>query len=217
MAEITRILLIRHGRQNSPLCNVDVPLAEEGRRQARLLGHRLADSYKIEAVWSSDLLRAVETADLINEYLKVPRRICQGIREISFGDLEGLSDQAIGERFGNFLKERGAMKRDMAYPGGECGADVVKRAVPVLEEIIAQGYEQAALVTHGGVIRSLLCHYLGADLGHVPLFAWHLENSSITELVYRKSDERMLLNRFNDYAHLEGEPELLRSGWSGKK
>ena len=56
-----RILLIRHGRQNSPLCNVNVPLAEEGRRQAALLGERLKDE-KIDAVWSSDLIRAVETA-----------------------------------------------------------------------------------------------------------------------------------------------------------
>ena len=52
-----RIYLIRHGRQNSPLCNVDVPLSDAGRRQAELLGERLKKE-SIDAVWSSDLIRA---------------------------------------------------------------------------------------------------------------------------------------------------------------
>ena len=111
-----RILLIRHGRQNSPLCNVNVPLAEEGRRQAALLGERLKDE-KIEAVWSSDLIRAVETADIINESLQVPREIRKDIREISFGDMEGLSDEVIADRFEEFLRERSRMEKDLPYPG----------------------------------------------------------------------------------------------------
>ena len=79
-----RILLIRHGRQNSPLCNVNVPLAEEGRRQAELLGERLKNE-NVDAIWSSDLIRAVETADIINQYLKVSREIRSDLKEISFG------------------------------------------------------------------------------------------------------------------------------------
>ena len=51
-----RIYLIRHGRQNSPLCNVNVPLSDAGRRQAELLGERLKKE-SIDVVWSSDLLR----------------------------------------------------------------------------------------------------------------------------------------------------------------
>ena len=53
-----KFYLIRHGRQMSPLCNVDVPLAPEGRRQAELLGKRL-EAERPDAVWSSGLLRAV--------------------------------------------------------------------------------------------------------------------------------------------------------------
>ena len=52
-----RSYLIRHGRQNSPLCNVNVPLSDAGRRQAELLGERLKKE-SIDAVWSSDLIRA---------------------------------------------------------------------------------------------------------------------------------------------------------------
>ena len=61
------IYLIRHGRQNSKLCNVDVELSKEGREQAALVGKRLA-KYNIDVVYSSQLIRAVETADIINEY-----------------------------------------------------------------------------------------------------------------------------------------------------
>ena len=126
-----RIYLIRHGRQESPLCNVNVSLSPEGREQARLLGKRLLEE-NIGEIWSSDLLRAMETAEILNESLRVPRVIRTGLREISFGDLEGLSDEVIAERYELFLRERAKMDRDLSYPGGECAADVVRRAEPVM-------------------------------------------------------------------------------------
>ncbi len=211
-----KILLIRHGRQNSPLCNVNVPLSDEGRRQAELLGKRLKNE-QVDAVWSSNLIRAVETADIINETLNVPREIREDLKEISFGDMEGLSDAVIADRFEDFLRGRAKMEKDMAYPGGESAADVVSRVLPIMKEIQGRDYETVAVVTHGGVIRSLVAHYLGMDLAKVPLLAGHLENCGITELWVRKSDGRVLLNRFNDASHLECSPELLRSGWRGKK
>ena len=61
------LYLIRHGRQSSRLCNVNVDLSPEGRRQAALLGHRLAD-WGIEVLYSSSLIRAVQTAEEINRF-----------------------------------------------------------------------------------------------------------------------------------------------------
>ena len=211
-----RILLIRHGRQNSPLCNVNVPLAEEGRRQAELLGERLKNE-NVDAIWSSDLIRAVETADIINQYLKVSREIRSDLKEISFGDMEGLSDEMIADKYEDFLRARSKMEKDMAYPGGESAADVVARALPVIKEISEHDYDTVAVVTHGGVIRSLTAHFLGMDLAKVPLLGQRLENCSITELWTKKNNEHMILNRFNDASHLECCPELLRSGWRGKR
>ena len=159
----------------------------------------------------------METAEILNESLRVPRVIRTGLREISFGDLEGLSDEVIAERYELFLRERAKMDRDLSYPGGECAADVVRRAEPVMEEILERPYEAVAVVTHGGVIRSLTAHYLGMDLAKTQLLAGHLENCGITEFVFRGFDGRFFLNRFNDYAHLEAYPKLLRKGWSGKR
>ena len=211
-----RILLIRHGRQNSPLCNVNVPLAEEGRRQAELLGQRLKNE-RIDAIWSSDLLRAVETADIVNRYLHVPREIRADLKEISIGDMEGLSDSVIADKYEDFLRARAKMEKDMAYPGGESAHDVAERVLPVIKEISERDYDTVAVVTHGGVIRSMVACFLGMDLAKVPLLAGHLENCGITEIRVRKNDGRVILNRFNDAAHLEVCPELLRSGWRGKQ
>lgn len=210
-----RIYLIRHGRQNSPLCNVNVPLASEGRRQAELLAERLS-SVPIKAVWSSDLIRAVETAEIAGRIWNVPHVIRPGIREISFGDMEGLSDEEIAEKFGTFLAEKKKMERDIPYPGGECAEEVVQRALPVLMEITRQDYDHVAVVTHGGVIRSLLCRFLGVEYSKNRLFASHLENCSITEADWNPAEKRFYVNRINDYAHLEPYPELLRGRWSGK-
>lgn len=207
-----KLYLIRHGRQNSPLCNVDVPLSEEGRRQSLLLGERMKQ-IPLDAVYSSDLDRAAETAVTANKVWKCPHLIRPELREISFGDMEGMADERIAEVFEDFLREKAKMESDLAYPGGENSADVAARAFPVIEEIVSQDFSHVAVVTHGGVIRSLLCVFLGMDHARNRLFSTHLENCSITEIEYRRTDGRFFVNRFNDYAHLEPYPELLRGGW----
>ena len=135
-----KIYLIRHGRQCSKLCNVNVDLSQEGFRQAALVGERLVKK-NIDKVYSSDYLRAVQTAQAANLYWNVEHEIDPGLREISFGDMEGLSDKVIAERFADFKKEQAKMEQDLPYPGGESAGDAVKRAFPVLERI-ASGRSQ---------------------------------------------------------------------------
>ena len=111
------IYLIRHGRQNSRLCNVDVELSKEGREQAELAGERLRN-YEIEAVYSSQLLRAKETADIINQYLDKPRVIDERWQEADFGGMTGLSDEEMKQKYGDFLAKRATMTEDIPYPDG---------------------------------------------------------------------------------------------------
>ncbi|SHO51334.1 histidine phosphatase family protein [Anaerocolumna xylanovorans] len=204
------IYLIRHGRQNSPLCNVNVELAEEGKRQAELLGRRL-EGYRIDALYSSDLIRAVETAGILNKYLDQDHLIREDIREISFGLLEGKSNEEIESEFADFRKEQLLLEKDIPYPGGECGGQVFERAMRTVEEILSSDKSNVAVVTHGGVIRALVSGLLGLDMSKKLLLGVSLENTSITHLVYNKDKNRFYLQRFNDYAHLEGEEGLLRA------
>ena len=179
-----RIYLIRHGRQNSPLCNVDVPLEEAGFRQAKLVAKRLK-LYDIQALYSSNLIRAIQTAEIIGEELSLTNRIEEAFQEISFGELTGLSDEEIKDKYSEFLKERGKAIEDLPCPGGETGQDVYNRAFPVIERIIKEakenGIENIAIVTHGGVIRTMVAGVLGAEFAKKLCVAKELENCGITK------------------------------------
>lgn len=218
-----RIYLIRHGRQNSTLCNVNVPLADAGKEQAHLAGKRLA-SYGIDAVYSSDLIRARETAEIIKEEIVAAGtghlektsqvQVRSDLREIDFGELEGKADSVIKEEYRDFLARRDRLEEDLAFPGGECGADVIVRMNRVLAELEEKCYENVVIVTHGGAIRSILTEVLNMDPANKLLISLSLENTSITELLYNKQKDRYYVERINDYAHLESKPELLRRSWS---
>lgn len=208
-----KLYLIRHGRQCSRLCNVDVDLSAEGYRQAELLGKRLAPA-GIEVVYSSRMLRAYETAEMANRFWNVEHIAKQELREISFGEMEGMCDADIAVKFADFKREQARAEIDLPYPGGECAGDVILRVMPVFEEIMESSYECVAVVAHGGVIRSIITAFLGIEPAKYRLLGSGMENCSITELDYDRKNERFTLVRFNDYAHLEPYPELLRSGWA---
>lgn len=209
------IYLIRHGRQDSPLCNVDVSLSDEGIAQSKLLGQRLSN-YHIDELYSSHFKRAVETATIANDYIKVNHCIRENICEISFGDMEGIDDKTLKEQYKDFYREQKKLEFDIPYPGGECGEDVYNRAIITINEIIMSKHNNVAVVTHGGVIRALLAKVLGTDMSRKLLFGISLENTSITQLIYDEKVRRFYLERFNDYAHLEPEPMLLRKNWFDK-
>lgn len=208
-----KLYLIRHGRQNSPLCNVDVPLDDAGFRQAELVAKRLKN-YNINMLYSSNLIRARQTAEIIGKELCLVNNIEENLKEISFGALEGLKDVEIKERFGAFLEERAKATSDIPYPDGESGQDVYDRAFPVIQRIIEKAkenhMENVAIVSHGGVIRTLVAGILGADFAKKLCVSKDLENCSITEIDYDEKYDKFIVERVNDYAHIEVEPMLLR-------
>ena len=156
------------------------------------------------------MLRARQTAEIINKVLWLPIVIREGVKEISFGHLEGNSDEYNDIHFSDFIKEQQKLLEDIPYPGGENGAAVYNRAMPVIKELVQSGKNNIAVVTHGGVIRALLAGLFGRDQAGKYLYAYSLENTSITQLIYEPEIDRFYLQRFNDSAHLEGHPELYR-------
>lgn len=206
---MVNLYLIRHGRQNSGLCNVDVELSSEGILQAELLADRLAH-YEIDALYASDLIRAQQTAKIIGNKLQLPVATREEIKEISFGFLEGKTDEYINENFYDFKKEQNKLLEDIPYPGGENGTSVYERAMPIVQEIVQSSKKNIAVVTHGGTIRVLLAALFGKNQAKRFLFGVSLENTGITQLIYNTYNDRFYLERFNDFAHLEGHPELHR-------
>ena len=206
---MVNLYLIRHGRQSSQLCNVDVELSREGIIQSELLRDRICQ-YDIDALYSSNLIRAVHTADIINQKLNLIHETSEDLKEISFGLLEGKTEQYINEHFRDYTKEQFDFIDDIPYPEGENGTSVYERAMPVILDIVQSGKKNIAIVTHGGLIRVLLAAFFGKSQARRQLFGLSLENTSITHLAYNPDSDRFYLERFNDFAHLEAHPELLR-------
>ncbi len=207
-----RLLLIRHGRQSSPLCNVDVELSEVGRRQAELLALRLKN-IKPDRIYTSGLLRAKQTAVLLFG-TETPFLEREELNEISFGDMTGKADSRNAVLFPEYFAAKKKKEDNVRLPGGECPTEVFDRAVAVVEEAVASGAETVVFVTHGGVIRALVAGLLGLGAGKMLRIADELEHTSVTELKYSKEAECFSLERLNDASHLEGKPELSRSAWA---
>lgn len=206
-----KIYLIRHGRQISPLCNVNVELAPEGVLQAELLGARMKRYIPVDALYSSALIRAEQTAEVLSEVIGIkPQPGNAAVNEIDFGELTGLSDKQIDERFGAFMERRRRMEADLAFPGGECGEDVWRRAYPFLQQLTQTDAENIAVVTHGGTIRTILAGVLRMEQRHRLALARTLENTGMTVLEYNRAREWFTVEVVNDYSHLDGHPELLR-------
>lgn len=204
-------VLIRHARQDSKACNVDVPLSVKGREQAELLGKRLEGSH-FDSLYSSDLIRARETAEIVNKHINLPFTIRKELREIDYGSLTGLS---VPEMYTNFehMEDRFLCHEDYSFPGGECGEDVFKRAKVVIDEMVQSDKNRFLIITHGGTIRALVCGLLGIPMRYRLAFGVMLENTSITELEYNSDNNRFTLECFNDYSHLMVDHSLLKENW----
>ena len=220
MQDYITIYLIRHARQNSSLCNVNVPLAQEGILQSRLLAERLRE-YGIEQVYSSHLIRAVMTADILREMWKLAldaetrkTHTLEALCETDFGELTGLSDKELREKYAGFYAARDQKTKDLRIPGGENGQEVYERMSHAMTQIAFKageaGHTRIAVVSHGGAIRCYLAGVLAMPQSHRYMIAKNMENTAITELRIRRDGQVLSVERINDYAHLTGHEELLR-------
>lgn len=210
-----RIILVRHGRQNSSKCNVDVALSPEGILQAELLAKRL-EGQNFDIMYTSTLKRAIQTGDIINQALKLNVERRAGINEIDWGAIVGLDNRERMEMYSSFMHDRLLRTSDLPFPGGESGEDCFSRAYPVIKEIIDSPHNSIIVITHGGLIRSLICGLLNLPFKEKLAFGSSLENTSLTKLIYDSETNLFTLETFNDYYHLIGHNELMRSSWKEK-
>ncbi|XP_030466895.1 phosphoglycerate mutase-like protein 4 isoform X2 [Syzygium oleosum] len=157
------IVVVRHGEtewnaDGRIQGHLDIELNEIGRRQATAVGERLSREGKISAIYSSDLKRALETANLIAtacgglEVIQDP-----GLREINLGELQGLHPRAAARVCPEAYKVLRSQRTDREIPGGGESIDqVYQRSTTCLRNIsMKHKGERVVVVTHGGVIQSL--------------------------------------------------------------
>lgn len=167
----TRVFLVRHGETqwNTELRvmgQLDIPLNERGRAQARRTAELLAQE-KFSAIYASDLVRAVETAQIIAAPHRIDVITVPQLREARYGLWEGLTRQEVLERFPEEYQMRRTDPANFRPSGGESRKELYERASRIFSELVAQHPRQKILiVSHGGTIRAILRYVLGLGPGN---------------------------------------------------
>jgi probable phosphoglycerate mutase len=202
--QVTRILAIRHGETawnagSRIQGQLDIPLNDLGRKQARRLALALADE-SIDAIYASDLLRALETAQALAARRGAGIVTDIGLRERGFGAFEGLTFAEVEQRWPE-QSERWRKRDPLFGPGGgEVLQDFYQRCVSTVSRVAgAHPGQTIAVVAHGGVMDCLYRAATRADL-QAPR-SWQLGNASINRLLY--TPQGFTLVGWSDTSHLE--------------
>ena len=202
--QATTTLLLRHGA--TPLSaerrfagRGDIPLTDDGRRQAAAAAARLRERGGIDVIVTSPLRRARRTAEAVAEASGAPLVVDDDLVEADFGTWEGLS---FAEASAKSPEEMTAWlgSADAAPPGGESFADVARRVLRALDRLLEAYPERTVvLVSHVTPIKTLLCRALLAP--PAALFRIHLDVASLSRVDWF-ADGPALVRSMNDTAHL---------------
>ena len=197
-------MLVRHGQstwnqEHRIQGQLDPPLSELGRRQAALLGARLA-ARRFAGLYASHLKRAFETAEVVGAAIHAKPEPKSSLREVFLGEWEGLTTEQIAERYPTAWASWVEEPDWDVVPGGEGQAAFDRRVAAAMEDILRlHQHGDVLVVTHGGVIQVALHRIVGKPSRG--LFPFKIQNASIT-LIERR-DGRSIIGGVNDIAHLE--------------
>jgi probable phosphoglycerate mutase len=194
---MTTFLLIRHALTDAVGKRLvgrtpGVPLNAEGERQIESLATRLRP-LPIDAIYSSPLQRARQTADAIARDRELPVTLLDGVTELDFGDWTGRTVQEILDlpAWQHFNRFRSGTR----IPGGELILEAQSRMVTALERLhVEHGRSLVAIVSHGDPLRALLTYYLGMPLDFILRIEVQPASVSVVEL----EDYGVRVVRMND-------------------
>ncbi len=198
-----KVYLVRHGETNWNTemryqGQRDIPLSEEGLKQATCIAHNLAPE-KIEKVYTSPLQRAQKTASLIAEKHCLDICIEPDLMEIDFGKWEGRNFNELKKEEQDFAERWFFNPDKISIPGGEPYSVFKERALAVYRRI-QQGHKNMAVVTHAGVIRVIMMDVL--DIPAANITRLRLSPASLTVLLYDDWNNPYL-ELFNDSCYLQ--------------
>jgi 2,3-bisphosphoglycerate-dependent phosphoglycerate mutase len=201
----TELIAVRHGEtvwnaENRMQGHADISLSNRGLRQAYALAAALACE-RLHAVYSSDLQRAYQTAQVINEHHQHRIMADVRLREIHLGLFEGLTREEALTRHGDAYEKFFFSDGTFALPSGETRRQLQQRVDEFLQETVSRHPgERILIVTHGGVLISLLRHILAipAEVS----FRAKLYNAAINRFYYENGN--WYLGQWGDHHHLSG-------------
>jgi len=176
-----------------------IPLNNTGKQQAEQLGQKLKDK-SIEAIFSSDLIRAKETTEIINKFLDVPISYHEGLREHSLGKFDGMSV----EKFLNNMDTMQKFDDLMREVGSETTMEFVDRVWECFKKIVQDNKEKEniLILSHGGCNRSVVCKILEASA--LVFDNLRQDNCCINRIIYTNNDgeEQFSIKTVNEMCHI---------------
>lgn len=200
---LTKVIFVRHGEtcwnhSKRYQGHSDISLNEKGLQQAEMVAKRLAGE-NISAIYSSDLIRAVQTAEIIGQHHSLQPVVLRELREVNFGVWEGLTYEEIMAVWPDALSAIYSKPGSALIPEGESFYDVQKRTTIGLGKCIASHQnETIVIVSHGGTMRVLLCDALGLAIENM----WSLQQDSTAINIVEYFETTKLVSLVNDTCHL---------------
>jgi broad specificity phosphatase PhoE len=199
---VVKIILVRHGetrwnREKRVQGRTDIELNDIGVEQA----HRLAcalQNEKIEAIYSSPLKRAHDTARIIGQFHGRTIEVVDGLLEMNQGDFEGLAYLELRDRHQHFLKEWVANPGLVRMPNGETLSELQERAWQVMESILGK-LENALVVSHNFTIATILCKIRNIDFSQFRNACVDVASKTLIDC----RDGQLYLETLNDTGHLK--------------
>ncbi len=218
MADLLTVHLVRHGQSEYNALgrvqgHTNSPLTPRGRMQARAVGEALRDC-KVSAIYTSDLLRARQTADEVGGILGIEPVAIEGLREVSLGEWEGREIDEIKASDPATLELWYSAPMEACIPGAEPLDRFRQRVLSAFQGLVeAHPSGEIVVVSHGGVLSVIIAHVLQMSLNG--LWRFRLDNASISRLLYGLLVPKVIL--LNSTAHLDGLLEGAVSLWSSGK
>ncbi len=200
---MTKLLLIRHcetdwTKEERHQGHIDIPLNRIGEERARLIARRVKIE-KPKLIYSSNLLRASITAEIIAEILSLNVIKEHSLIELFKGDWEGRTKQEIKSQNPKLVEEWELNPLKTQIPNAESYIQLYDRVIPCIVKIIMSHPDDTiAIVTHANIIRLLVCVALRLEIEH--LRRVKVDLGSLTTIIISNNDWRLI--NLNETFHL---------------
>ena len=200
---MAKLILARHGEtvwnvEKIYRGRTDVNLDEVGIKQAELLGKYLSN-WKLEAIYSSPVKRALDTANIVARYQKIGVHIAEGLIDFDYGEWQSLPEQEAKRLYPTLHNEWHNNPHKVRMPGGESVEGVRRRAIEVVNSVLSKYQGSVVLVSHRVVNKVLICSLLELDNSYF----WNIKQDVGGITVFNYVDGRFVLTKHNDTSHLK--------------
>lgn len=193
---MVHFIIIRHGysagnKEKRFTGQADVPLDEIGHAQAECTAAYVLKNFRVDSIYSSDLIRAYDTAKPLADALGLPIHQLKALREVDVGRWQGMLIEDVKKEYPEDFESYRSNPGLFSFPGGGSYLETMERARLAIESIAAENEGKTVVIaTHGGVIRTLRAAWGGVapenikDIPHVP-------NASLTLADYQQGEVRL--------------------------